>query len=240
MPASRWDDSLRASVEKKLRALGVEGPLTVRPVAEKNWNVVWEEGLVPVVAGPFLIKPTWAEAPDSHEARFVIEIDPKMSFGTGHHESTRLALRLLEDAVRGGERVLDAGTGTAVLSVAAVRLGAASVLAFDTDARVLENAAENTQRNAVASQVELRAGTLEEAIPETGFDLILANINRNALSKMMPSFHEKLNPGGRAVLAGLFVSDRAPLLKRAEACRLALDEEATENEWWAVRLAASN
>ena len=241
VPLARWDEALHAEVEERLRALGVEGPLVMQPVAEKNWNVIWEEGLAPVVAGPFLIKPTWTDAPASHDARFVLEIDPKMSFGTGHHESTRLALRLLASAMAGtdaaGARVLDAGTGTAVLSIAALRLGAASALAFDTDERVRENAAENIQNNGATGQVELRTGTLAEAIPETGFDLILANINRNALSEMLPSFREKLNPGGRAILGGLFVSDRAPLLKRAAACGLALEEEQTENEWWAVRLA---
>lgn len=236
-PADGWSTPRQAQVEERLRALEVEGPLVFQPVEEKNWNVFWEQGLVPVTAGPFLIKPTWADAPAGYDARFVLEIDPKMSFGTGHHASTRLALRLLADTVRGGgERVLDAGTGTAILSIAALRLGAASALAFDTDARVQENAAENVRRNGVAEQVELRTGTLADVVPETGFDLILANINRNALSQMMPSFREKLTPGGRAVLGGLLLSDRAPLLKRAAACGLSLDEEQTEDEWWAVRL----
>lgn len=234
IPASCWDERLQEQVDERLRVLGVTGPLVTQPVAEQNWNVFWEKSLVPVTAGPFLIKPTWADAPADHDARFVLEIDPKMSFGTGHHASTRLALCLLAKAARGGERVLDAGTGTAVLAIAAVRLKAASVLAFDTDARVLENAAENIEHNRVADRVEVRAGTLTEVVPESGFDLILANINRNALSEMLPSFREKLNPGGRVILAGLLLSDRTPLLKHA--CELSVEEEMTENEWWAVRL----
>ena len=236
MPMTAWKESLREQVEERLRALGVDGPIIIQPVTEKNWNAVWEERLVPVTAGPFLVKPTRTEAPDDHEARFVLEIDPKMSFGTGHHESTRLALRLLATTNRDGARVLDAGTGTAVLAIAAVRLGAASVLAFDTDEKVLENANENIERNEVADQVDVRAGTLGEVIPEQGFDLILANINRNALSEMLPVFREKLNPGGQIILAGLLLSDRTPLLKRAAACGLSKDEEQTENEWWAVQL----
>ena len=243
VPTARWSTSKQEQVEERLHALGVEAPIIFQPIVDKNWNVVWEDTLVPVTAGPFLVKPTWTDAPADHDARFVIEIDPKMSFGTGHHESTRLVLRLLSalgaQRQQGLGRVLDAGTGTAVLAIAAVRLGAARVIAFDTDEHVLENASENVEHNGVAGQVELRAGALGDTVPEADFDLIFANINRNALSEMMPAFREKLAPGGSAVLAGLFLSDRAPLLKRAAACGLAMKEEQAENEWWAVRLGAA-
>jgi ribosomal protein L11 methyltransferase len=252
VPAAGWGEREREQMETQLRALEVEGPLTIRPVVEKNWNAHWEAGLAPVDAGPFLVKPTHTEAPADHEARFVLEIDPEMSFGTGHHESTRLALRLLAVAHEAGDlrgaRVLDAGTGTGILAIAAARLGAARVLAFDTDARVLDNARQNLARNGIAAEsehggsehggpVELRAGAFAEAVPdEDGFDLVLANINRGALSELLPAFRRRLAPGGQVVLSGLLASDRLPMLDCAAACGLAPQQEANESEWWAVRL----
>jgi len=252
VPAAGWGEREREQMETQLRALEVEGPLTIRPVVEKNWNAHWEAGLAPVDAGPFLVKPTHTEAPADHEARFVLEIDPEMSFGTGHHESTRLALRLLAVAHEAGDlrgaRVLDAGTGTGILAIAAARLGAARVLAFDTDARVLDNARQNLARNGIAAEsehggsehggpVELRAGAFAEAVPdEDGFDLVLANINRGALSGLLPAFRRRLAPGGQVVLSGLLASDRLPMLDCAAACGLAPQQEANESEWWAVRL----
>ncbi|PSQ83717.1 MAG: 50S ribosomal protein L11 methyltransferase [Bacteroidetes bacterium QS_7_67_15] len=252
VPAAGWDEREREQMETQLRALEVEGPLTIRPVAEKNWNVHWEASLTPIDAGPFLVKPTHIDAPAGREARFVLNIDPEMSFGTGHHPSTRLALCLLAAAHEAGDlrdaRVLDAGTGTGILAIAAARLGAARVLAFDADTRVLDNARQNLTRNGIAAgsedggpedggPVELRAGAFAEAVPdEDGFDLILANINRGALSDLLPAFRRRLAPGGKVVLAGLLASDRAPMLDRAAACGLAPREEANESEWWAVRL----
>lgn len=138
-----------------------------------------------------------------------------------------------------GDRVLDAGTGTGVLAIAAVRLGAARVVAFDADARVLGNARENLARNEAADRVVLRAGPLAEAVPdEDGFDLILANINRSALLDLLPAFRRKLAPGGQVVLSGLLKGDRAPIRRRAAAEGLAFREEKTEGDWWAVRLGA--
>jgi ribosomal protein L11 methyltransferase len=257
VPAASWGEREREQMETQLRALEVEGPLTIRPVVEKNWNAHWEAGLAPVDAGLFLVKPTHTEAPADHEARFVLEIDPEMSFGTGHHESTRLALRLLAVAHEAGDlrgaRVLDAGTGTGILAIAAARLGAARVLAFDTDARVLDNARQNLTRNGIAAEsehggsehggsehggpVELRAGAFAEAVPdEDGFDLVLANINRGVLSELLPAFRRRLAPGGQVVLSGLLASDRLPMLDCAAACGLAPQQEANESEWWAVRL----
>ena len=235
VPAPRWSDVHRDRVEQWLRARGLPAPLEERVVEPRNWNAEWERTVQPTVIGPFLVKPTWAEVPAGQEDKVVLEIDPKMSFGTGYHESTRLALRLLADAVRGGERVLDAGTGTGILAIAAVRLGAASALTCDISEWAALNAPENFLLNGVAEQVTFRAGSLE-AVPEAGFDLIFANINRATLLELLPGFRKKMSAGGALLLSGLLETDRTALLEATAVQGLHPESEKTEGEWWAVVL----
>ena len=201
---------------------------------QQNWNAVWEASIEPIVAGPFLVKPTWAPVPPGEEHLEVLLIDPKMSFGTGHHESTRLVLRFLPEWTRPGDRVLDAGTGTGVLAIATLRLGATKAIAFDIDPWVEENVLENFDLNHITpEQAEFREGSIE-VVPETGFDLVLANINRNALLDMLPVFVEKLGPEGRLIMAGLLTTDRTLMLEQIQQCGLHAAEEASEGPWWSV------
>lgn len=232
LPAPRWNDVKREHVERWLLAHGAGAPVEERIVEPQNWNAQWEETLRPIAVGPFLVKPTWTSEPPEHAGQIVLEIDPKMSFGTGYHESTRLVLRLLPELVRAGDRILDAGTGTGILAIAALKLGAASAVAFDVDPWAQENAVENIYLNDVAGRAEFRAGSIE-VVPEAGFDLLLANINRNVLLDLLPAFAEKTRAGGRLVLAGLLRKDRDRMLEAAAAHRCTLAREAAEGDWWA-------
>ncbi len=232
-PVTRWSDVQREQVERWLRAYDLPVEMEERIVREENWNAQWEETIRPLAVGRFLIKPTWADVPPEHADKLLLEIDPKMSFGTGYHESTRLALGFLPAFVRGGETVLDAGTGTGVLGIAALKLDAASALGFDIDPWASVNATENALLNGVADRFEVREGSLD-VIPETDFDLVFANINRNVLLALLPDFAAKLKPSGRLVLAGLLTTDREAMLAAVEKAGLHLYDEATENEWWSL------
>lgn len=232
-PASRWDQVAREHLERWLRMHGLPERFGERIVPDENWNARWEETIRPLAVGRFLIRPTWASTPPEHADKVLLEIDPKMSFGTGYHESTRLVLRFLPALVRGGERVLDAGTGTGVLAIAALKLGAAAAVGFDVDPWAQVNAVENALLNGVGDRFEVREGSLETA-PEDGFDLVLANINRNALLEMLPGLAAKLAEGGRLVLAGLLQTDRETMLGAIRAAGLGAYDEATEGEWWSV------
>ncbi|MEM6335976.1 MAG: 50S ribosomal protein L11 methyltransferase, partial [Bacteroidota bacterium] len=192
-PAEAWTDNVKTG----LSALGL--PFETHQIEDQNWNAAWEASIVPVEAGPFLIKPTWTERPKGTAHLGVIEIDPKMSFGTGHHETTRLVLGFLPQWLRTGDRVLDAGTGTGVLGIGALKLGAAHVIGFDIDPWAQENVLENLDLNEARSQFEFREGAID-AVPEDGFDLILANINRNVLIDLVPVFAHKLAASGRLIL----------------------------------------
>ena len=230
VPAPRWSDVKREHVERWLLAHGTDAPLIERVVRPQNWNARWEETIRPLAVGPFLVKPTWTDVPPEHAGKILLEVDPKMSFGTGYHESTRLVLRALPDLVRTGARVLDAGTGTGILAIAALKLGAATAVAFDVDPWAQANAVENFYLNAVAERVTFRAGPID-VVDETDFDLVLANINRNALLDLLPAFAEKTKPGGRLALAGLLRQDRERMLEAA-AHAFTPVHEATEGEWW--------
>ncbi|MEP0546571.1 MAG: 50S ribosomal protein L11 methyltransferase [Rhodothermales bacterium] len=232
-PAGRWSDVRREAIEHWLLAHDLPVAIEERIVSEENWNAQWEETIRPLAVGRFLIKPTWADVPPEHADKMLLEIDPKMSFGTGYHESTRLVLGFLPAVVHGGETVLDAGTGTGVLGIAALKLGAASAVGFDIDPWASVNATENALLNGVGDRFEVREGGLD-VVPEGPFDLVFANINRNVLLDLMPRFAEKLTPDGRLVLAGLLQTDRDVLLASIDAAGLALYDEATENEWWSL------
>lgn len=235
IPAPRWNDVKREHVEQWLRSHGQVVPIEESVIQAENWNERWEETIQPLAVGPFLVKPTWADVPAAHRDTILLEIDPKMSFGTGYHASTRLALRFLAGLVRPGDHVLDAGSGTGILAIAAIKLGAAWAVAFDHDPWSQQNAVENFYLNKVDKQIAFRKGTLDEVLEE-GFDLILANINRTVLLDLLPAFVQKVKHGGHAVLAGLLGTDRARLLDAAAASGFAAADEASEGEWWSVVL----
>ncbi len=232
-----WSRGKAQYVASWLQKQGARGAVQERVIEDQNWNALWEETLQPMRVGPFWIKPTWAEAPAAAEGAIVLDIDPKMSFGTGYHESTRLMLRFLPDLVADGDVVLDAGTGTGVLAIAAVHLGAEQVIAFDVSEWSDVNARENCDQNGVAASVDVRHGDIG-VVPETGFDTILANIERDILIDLLPHFAEKIAPGGHVALAGLLIEDQPPMRAAIASNGFTIAQDATENEWWAVVLRA--
>lgn len=234
-PASSWDATKREILQAWLLDRGIDTPLQERLFEPKDWNQQWENAIQPIAVGSFLIRPTWTETPAAYADHTLIQIDPKMSFGTGYHESTRLVLRFLPRVIQTGDVILDAGSGTGVLAIAAIKLGAASALAFDIDEWAQDNAVENFELNAVQDKISFREGGLE-VISEDNFDVILANINRHVLETYLPAFTQKVKQKGHIILAGLLQTDRARMLTQAEPLGLTLVQEATEGEWWSVVL----
>lgn len=196
-----------------------------------NWNEEWEKNFSPInVENKVLIRAEFhKEQPDLHQ----IIIQPKMSFGTGHHPTTHLMIQQMLDIDFTGKKVLDMGCGTSVLAIFAKQKGASDVVAIDIDEWSVENSKENAQRN----QVELRIsqGTAENLGNET-FDIILANINRNILISDIPTYVSVLNQGGTLLLSGLCFFDVSDILQVCEEQGLTLKNKQQREEWCSLLL----
>jgi ribosomal protein L11 methyltransferase len=231
VPKERFNDVHRERIEGILRAYPGDGFIeTEEVVADRNWNEEWEKTIEAQTIGKFFVKPTWqrAEAPDG---KILLEIDPKMAFGTGYHETTRLMLKLLPDIISGNELVLDAGTGTGILAIAAVKLGAEKAFAFDIDEWSITNTRENILLNGVDERVAVRKGSLEIIPKGSSYDVILANIERNTILEMLPQLHSLLKPNGKMLLSGLLDKDEQSIAKKLEQLDLKTREIRHENEW---------
>lgn len=202
-------------------------------VDEQNWNQEWEQTVRAQSIGRFLVRPTWS-IEEAGPEQILLEIDPKMAFGTGYHETTRLMLRRLPEIVERGDRVLDAGTGTGILAIAAAKLGAGDVFAFDIDDWSITNARENIYLNQVADQITLREGTHAAVDKEASFDIILANIQLNIITEMMPFFTNHLRNGGQVLLSGLLESDEDEIRDVLDNNGLDIVKISQENEWIAI------
>lgn len=226
-----WEEremTIRIAVEKS--APGTV--FLVKPIEQKNWNEEWEKSIEPVhVSGRTVITPSWADYKPA-KGETVLVIDPKMSFGTGFHETTRLMLRMMERWVHKGDRALDVGTGTGVLAIAAVKYGASVAVGVDIDEWAEENAGENIERNEVTGSVEIFIGSVERAAGT--YDIILSNITRNDNLALLDDYKAKLNDGGRMILSGMYTTDAPSVNEACEALGFSKVDEDTENEWIAA------
>jgi len=200
---------------------------------DKNWNEIWEKSREVIrVSDRIVIKPTFKEY-SAKSDEIVLTIDPKMSFGTGEHQTTKLILRLLEKYVTKELKVLDVGSGTGILAIAAVKLGASKAIAVDFDEICLDNCKENCVLNEVSDSVEIITGEIDE-VKEKDFDLILANIQKNVLIEIAEKINTKLKPKGVAILSGLLESDKIAIEKKYHALGLRTTHIETLDEWIAI------
>ena len=229
IPESAWSDI----VEQRVRTVvseHVSAPLEVNRIEDRNWNADWEKSIQARNVGRFRVRPTWDTTGAAADEIDLI-IDPKMSFGTAYHESTRLLLRRLPEFVAEGDVILDAGTGTGILAIAALKCGAARAVGFDVDPWSIINAVENAELNGVSDRLDLREGTEDVLRRNERFDVIFANINRDVLLAMLPVLGAA---GDIIALAGLLITDRPAVCARLEELGLAIVEESSEGEWWSV------
>lgn len=238
MRADRWSPALLDEVRTvaglvSRSSTSTPPTISAREIAEKNWNEEWEKTIRPIqVTERIMITPTW-HAVNPRPGRIVLTIDPKMSFGTGYHESTRLVLRLMDGAVRPGTTLLDVGTGTGVLAIAGVKLGASSAVAVDVDDWSYDNALENAGLNGVADRVRVIHGDISAA-PANLFDMIVANIQRNIIEPILEEMLSRLAPNGLIILSGLLQADEEAILQALGAHCLVVRQRLFEREWLAL------
>jgi len=241
--SNKWTSTIRTKFQTTLERFKCEFPavdlsFTIKTIHEENWNKTWEKrtGIVEVTQ-KIIIKPSWKKLPKHYHDKIVLHVDPKMSFGTGHHETTRLSLSLLEQFLQPNMKVLDFGCGTGVLGIACAKLGAKSVIAVDNDPWAIENTRENIKRNNVQRQMTVRFGSIS-AIPRSKYDLIVANIDFRTISRFLKTIISRSRKGGTIILSGILTSDMPALLPLFEKNLLVPVKLNNENEWTAVVLRA--
>lgn len=202
---------------------------TIEKISETNWNAEWEKNFEVVFVDDLLcIRAPFHEKQTG--IRHEIVIMPKMSFGTGHHQTTRLMCKCMAGIKLQSKRVLDMGTGTGILAIYAKQLGAKEVLGIDIDDWSVENAIENCATNHFADIV-VKKGDVDLLKNEKTFDVILANINKNILKAHLPEYSKVLSKGGNLLLSGFFNTDTHELQQLAETLGLVLRSVNAENEW---------
>jgi ribosomal protein L11 methyltransferase len=202
-------------------------------IPQKNWNEVWESNFEPIQ----IRDKVWVRAtfhPHRPEFPYEIVIDPKMAFGTGHHETTSMMMDLMLDADLTGKKVLDMGCGTGILAILASKLGANDITAIDYDPVCYESTIENAALNGI-SNIKAICGS-KEVIPDEQFDIILANINRNILLDQMAAYNEVLKSGGEIYFSGFYENPDLDIIKE-EAAKYGLKyiNHKKTKEWVAAR-----
>ena len=207
-------------------------------IEDKNWNEEWEKNTNVIdVSDKIVIKPSFREY-GKNPGQIVIIIDPKMSFGTGSHQSTKLVLQLMEKYVEKGVKVLDIGSGTGILAIASVKLGATYAAAIDNDEWCYKNGIENCLLNNVNSSVNVLLGEVTN-IQENDFDIILANIQKNVLIDIAEQIKSRIKTDGLVILSGLLLTDEEDILNTYLSLQFELIEKKQMDEWIALALKMS-
>ncbi len=215
-----------------------EGTITTGETDQEDWINNWKQYFSAFTIGDIYIKPTWEEADPAHKDKLMIEIDPGVSFGTGKHETTQLCVRQLQKYLKKGDAVLDVGCGSGILSIAALKLGAASVAGTDIDADCIASTYENMQVNHLPAELgDFHVGNLisdkdlQDTIGYEKYDVVVANILADIIIAMMPAIYQTLKPGAVFISSGIIDFKTDEVKHAIEATGLTVLEINTQGEW---------
>lgn len=238
LPAHNTDEIVVRARNELGRIVGEDIELRWSIREDQDWSEQWKAGLkARRVSERIVVVPSWVDF-DANAGDIVLTIDPQMAFGTGEHASTRGALRLIEASLRAGDCVLDVGTGSAILAVAAALLGASRVDAVEHDATALINARENVERHGCAGRVILQEAFVDldylagTATASGRYDLIAGNVLSSVLVALLSGFRTALRDGGSLVLAGIMTHEADGVIEAASAHGFRLVREDRDEEWW--------
>ena len=234
VPEEKNVSEYKEFIETRFEALGIDATLEFEGMKEEDWSESWKQYYKPIKLGRVTVVPAW-ESYDAAEGEVVIRMDPGMAFGTGTHETTRLVMRIIQDEIKGGERVLDIGTGSGILSICASKLGALSCNAYDIDPVAVKVARENAKddgcTNITVGVSDLLAGVDRS---DGKYDFCVANIVSDIIIRMMPDIGSYLNDGAPLILSGII----EPRADEVRECVLAngfeIVREEKENDWVAI------
>lgn len=235
----QWNDEKLASVQSVLADLVQSSrtiPLSVQRVPSQDWNEAWTRSVKPLRIGRLVIRPSWEPVllgPRDIE----IVLDPKQAFGTGHHATTRMLLQWLQEDIHGGEEVLDVGTGSAILAMVAVKLGAASAIGVEIDSVAVDCAREYIRLNGLADQIKILCGTVADLPQERRqmADLVLANLDRQTILDLVDDLSCFALRGARIMVSGILVEQQTEIMDRLSRLGLACLERREEEGWVALK-----
>jgi ribosomal protein L11 methyltransferase len=235
-PEAKWGSKALEDLKRALVRLEGgqrEVSLTIRSIPDEDWNATWAASLHPIRLGRRIrIRQSW-HCSDAAFDGIELVIDPKRAFGTGHHATTQLVIEWLEGHIHGGERILDVGTGSGILAMAALRLGAVSALAIDNDPAAVECAREYSEANGFGPELELRAASFDDCALDR-FDVIVANLDARALPRLCRIMPGLLSVGGLACLSGLQSRDYEEIAQAATSAGLRIHARMEREDWLAL------
>jgi len=211
---------------------GTRVGVALREMEPVDWTVRWRDGIGVRRVGRLALVPSWLPVPEGTPH---VLIDPEMAFGSGEHGSTRAALALLDRALRPGDFVLDLGSGSGILAIAAVRLGARGALGIEVDPEAIPVAERNAERNRVAGRVRFLEGDAMDLAPLAGpADLVVSNILRGPNSQLLPAIRAALRPGGQAIFSGMETPEADLFRPVLTAGGFLAGDEVVDEGWWAI------
>lgn len=231
VPEERSVVEYKEFLETRFSALGVDATIECEGMCEDDWAESWKQYYKPVPLGKVTIVPAWEDY-EAKDGEVIIKMDPGMAFGTGTHETTRLVIRLMQDVLSGGERVLDVGTGSGILSICASKLGAKWCNAYDIDPVAVKVARENVLADG-CTNITVGVSDLLRGVDlsEGKYDFCVANIVADIIIRMLPDVTKYLLPGSTLILSGI-IGERAEEVKAAVLKEgFKLEREISENDW---------
>ena len=218
--------------------LATISPLKEKYVEEEDWQNAWKEHFDPLRIGQHLvICPTWRTV-ETSESDILIHLDPGMAFGTGHHPTTRTCMEILERDTKPGDRILDVGCGSGILSVVAVKVGAASALGLEIDPVAARAGEENVRINGIGDKVQIVQGTLPSPLAEArSFDIVAANISAKVVTNLAQHLIDSVAIGGKLIAGGIIEPHVEDVTKALNAVGASIDETFIDGDW--VTLLAS-
>ena len=221
-------------LETRIADLGINASISFEGVCEDDWAESWKQYYKPIPLGRVTVVPAW-EKYEAKEGEILVRMDPGMAFGTGTHETTRLVMRIMQDELRGGERVLDVGTGSGILSICASKLGAASCNAYDIDPVAVKVARENAKDDG-CDNITVGVSDLLAGVDLSGgkYNFCVANIVADIIIRMMPDISGYLEVGAPLILSGIIAPRADEVREAVRAAGFEIVREEQENDWLAI------
>ena len=221
-------------LETRIADLGIDASISFEGVNEDDWAESWKQYYKPIPLGRVTVVPAW-EKYEAKEGEILVRMDPGMAFGTGTHETTRLVMRIMQDELCGGERVLDVGTGSGILSICASKLGAASCNAYDIDPVAVKVARENAKDDG-CDNITVGVSDLLTGVDLSGgkYNFCVANIVADIIIRMMPDISDYLEVGAPLILSGIIAPRADEVREAVRAAGFEIVREEQENDWLAI------